>query len=322
MRLDYPEIKHELKFQEQIIRNNIKTRNKLLYDALSSLFISGGKRLRPAFVIICSKLGNYEREKVLSCAAAIEILHTATLIHDDIIDRSKLRRGKVTLSEKYGVDMAVYAGDFLFTKAILLFSDHIGVKKLEIIAKTIKSICEGEVDQYEARFNPEISVTDYLKRIKRKTAILFGASCALGSSMAGIPYRQVLSLGRYGSFYGMAFQIRDDLNDYISTEGISGKPVGNDLTEGLVTLPLIYAMRKDPVLREKIKNIFADKNIIKENDIRDIKEITGIVSQSSGIENAKLLLKKYIDKGLKQLKEIPDSQYKDILTSMINDLQL
>lgn len=316
---DYPEIGNELELVEVYIKKNISSRNRLLSQVAGELVRAGGKRLRPAFVIISAKYGKYDSEKVISAAGAIEILHSATLVHDDIIDRSKLRRGKETVSEKYGVDMAVYTGDFLFTKAILMLSKDIQVEKLDMVAKAIKSICEGEVDQYQERYRADASVFTYLKRIKRKTAILFGAACGMGSYIGECPREVSLKLAKFGMYYGMAFQIRDDINDYVSSESKSGKPVEKDLMEGVVTLPVIYAIKNSSPIKKIVEDVLEKRSMITS---KDVMEVYKLVRDYKGVEEAKKLLEKYVYKALQMLQALPDSRYNKILAELVRKLLL
>ncbi|MBC7960074.1 MAG: polyprenyl synthetase family protein, partial [Vallitaleaceae bacterium] len=199
----YPEIKDKLAKVDEIINTSIKSRNKLLREINEGLLKSGGKRLRPALTILSAGFGEYEDAKLLRVAGAIEVLHTATLVHDDIIDRAKLRRGRITVNDKFGAEMAVYTGDYLFTKAILMLADSMSSDKMEIVARAIKNICEGEVDQYESKYKSDISILSYLKRINRKTAILFAASCGLGGFCSDCDDKTTKQLIKVGGFYGM-----------------------------------------------------------------------------------------------------------------------
>jgi heptaprenyl diphosphate synthase len=315
----YPEIASELKLVEECIRENSNSRNKLLLEVTRDLIEAGGKRLRPAFAVISSKFGRYDREKIIPLAGAMEILHTATLVHDDIIDRSKLRRGRATVSEKYGADMAVYTGDFLLTRAVLMLSRNISVETLERIAKGIKSICEGEVDQFQDAYNINTTVVTYLKRINRKTAVLFSAACGLGADTAGCPIDQVRNLTKFGTNYGMAFQIRDDINDYLSDVQESGKPVGNDIIKGTVTLPLIYALNKSDEVRKLVSELFENKC---EAAPKDMSNINMLIKECGAMDYSTRTLRRYIGKGIKYLRRLPDNEYKSIFEQLIKSLDI
>ncbi|MFZ5988192.1 MAG: polyprenyl synthetase family protein [Bacillota bacterium] len=316
---NYPEIKDELILVEESISESVKSKNKLLEEAVGSLVRAGGKRLRPAFVILASKFGRYNRRKIIPVASAVEILHTATLVHDDVIDRTKLRRGKITVSEKFGVDMAVYTGDFLYTKAVLMLSGNLPVDKLALVAKGIKMICEGEVDQYQDKYNINISVFTYLKRIIRKTAVLFSAACSLGADISGCSNRVSRKLSRFGLYYGIAFQIKDDIDNFVQLKDVLGKPVGNDIAEGVVTLPAIMGIRKKDSIRKSLYEFMNKKGNV---TIEELNNITEMIKDSGGIDESISLLNRYIERGLKVLGELPHSKYRKVFENIITDLKM
>ncbi|MCX7749530.1 MAG: polyprenyl synthetase family protein [Clostridia bacterium] len=315
----YPEIYNELELLEEMILENSTSRNALLNEIVRDVVKAGGKRIRPAFVLISSKFGKYDRKKVLKMASAIEILHTATLIHDDVIDRAKLRRGRLTVSEKYGVDMALYAGDFLYTKAVLTLSKGIPAQKLDLVAMAVKTICEGEVDQYQHKNDIGISTMSYFKRIGRKTAVLFSSACSLGAFLGKCPLKVTRGLAKFGFYYGMAFQIRDDLNDYLSSVAESGKPVGNDIREGIITLPAIHAINQSPEVKRAVSEFMAKKDHASKEEVLEVMEM---VKRYNGIEYTKEVLKKYICKGLKILDSLPNHSQKAVFRELMRDLEI
>lgn len=315
---NYPEIASELKLIEENIKNKVKTKNKLLSAIVNELFDSGGKRIRPAFTVASARFGNYNSERVIAAAGALEILHTATLVHDDIIDKAKLRRGRNTVTEKYGVDMAVYTGDFLFTKAILMLSRDFSIEKLDLVASSIKTICEGEVEQYIDKYNANTTILSYLKRISKKTAVLFSAACGLGAYAAECPEDIAKKLAKFGFNYGMAFQIKDDINDFVSNETAEGKPVGNDLAEGIVTLPAIFAIKNDSRLRDMVAALLEQKENM---DRKGLTEAVRLVRELHGIDYTRDVLKKYMQRGLRVLEELPDNNSKIMLADMIRQLE-
>lgn len=313
----YPDINEELVKVEAYIKKSIVSRNKLLNEVTGELVEAGGKRIRPAFVIISAKFGKYDTSKAISLAGALEILHTATLVHDDIIDNSKLRRGRVTVSEKYGTDMAVYTGDFLFTKAVLMLSHDISIEKLDIVARAIKTICEGEVDQYRDRYNIDVSVFTYLKRISKKTAVLFQAACGLGGFLAECTDNVIKELARFGFYYGMAFQIRDDLLDFLSDVQKEGKPICKDIIEGTVTLPVIYSIKKNRAVKEFLSKCLGINRSISTEDSKMLFEM---IREEDGTGDAKRMLVRYVDRGLKAIGSLPDNPYREILREQIIQL--
>lgn len=311
----YPTLKEELNKVERCLIENSTSRNKLLAEISRGLSASGGKRLRPAFAILSSMLGNYNEEKVIPAAAAIEILHMATLVHDDVIDKADTRRGLSTVSSKYGPDMAIYAGDFLFTKAVLLLSSAVSSERLDFVAKAVRTICEGEVDQLCERFNTGVSIRTYLKRIGRKTAILFSAACITGAYTTGCPDDITKLLARVGFYYGIAFQIKDDILDYTSSERASGKPVGNDLPRGILTLPVIYAMKENAKIRDILEKYNKDSSFIYN---RDVMEITALVLNGSSLSRCESMLGIYVKRAMKAASALPDSYSKEIFTELLN----
>ncbi|HHV29044.1 polyprenyl synthetase family protein [Acetivibrio mesophilus] len=313
----YPEIEEELILLEEFIQKNIRSRNQLINEAVNDIVQSGGKRLRPAFVILASQFGKYNRKKVIPAAAAIEILHTATLVHDDVIDRTKLRRGQVTVSEKFGMDMAVYVGDYLYTKAVLLLAGNVPEKKLGIIAKGVKAICEGEVDQYQHKYSIDTSVFTYLKRISRKTAVLFGAACALGADIANCSQKVAKSLIKFGFYYGMAFQIKDDINNYTKTQYEEEKPVGNDILEGIITLPVILGLRSKPDLKEDLQSFLNKRGNATEEEAAHVIEL---IKESGGIEQSRTLLNKYIERATRELQNLPDNKHRKAFERIVGIL--
>jgi len=241
-------------------------------------------------------------------------------VHDDVVDRASLRRGKPTVSEKYGIDMAVYTGDFLFTKAVLMLSKNVSTDKLDYIARAVKTVCEGEVDQLCERFDTNVTFRSYLKRISKKTAVLFGASCVLGADSAGCAPELSKKLARFGYYYGIAFQIRDDMLDFLSNTDTSGKPVGNDMVKGVFTLPVIYAIARNGTLKDIFKKPSQDDEY--NLDHNDVAEINRLVIETGGIASSGEMLDNYIARGLKVADSLPDNQYCNIFRELISGLKL
>lgn len=295
----YPEIKDELAAFEEYLAGKLSSRNDFLRTACRNVVLSGGKRLRPAFTIIIAMAGNYRREVVFPAAASVEILHTATLIHDDIIDCAKTRRGQPTLSEKHGINLAVYTGDYLLAKSLrLLVETGLKPERMDVMAKAVSMICEGEIDQYLGKY--EIAdVGDYLKRIMRKTGILFSAAAVLGAKAGDLDEESLKLYARIGLNFGTAFQIKDDILDIESSEQVEGKPVIKDLKEGIVTLPVIYAVRNNPELRAEIDEFFDGK--------RDVRQILQMVASSGGTYDSIALKNKYAERCRKYLSRLPES---------------
>lgn len=300
------------------INKNIKSSNAFLNSVLQDHIIGGGKRIRALFCVGASCYGDFNEERTLKAAAAIEILHAATLIHDDVIDRSEKRRGKDTINSAYSVDLAVYTGDFLFTKAVFLLSGLISEKYMEMLAKGIKSVCVGEVIQYQEKYNSNLSELKYFRIISRKTAFLFSASCVLGGCVSNLKTNQQSKMAKFGFNYGMAFQIQDDLKDLLSEEEIEGKPIFNDIKAGIMTLPLIYACKSSKIVRELLS--CHGKEGYFNRDIEFCRRVKSEVLKTDAIDKTKQVINKYKIRMEKILKSMPSNDKIDIFTLAIAGL--
>lgn len=304
-------LKEELKSAERTIKESLKTRNKTVKEALVRFVDSGGKRLRPAFAILGGTFGKYDSEVIVPIAAALEIIHMATLIHDDIIDDAKLRRGKETVHSVLGRDVAVYSGDFLLTRGFMLVSDYADLEMLKQVARASAYICDSEIAQNEQKFDTDVSIRQYLKRIGGKTAALFAISLYMGAYKAGCPKKLVNKLGVLGNNIGMAFQIVDDILDLTGSQAKVGKPLLSDAIQGIYTLPVLYALRSDyrkPAL-EALSRIQKDKG----------QSLYEVLDASKSIERSRSLAEKFIGKALKNAGELPDSMGKDIIIEIIDE---
>jgi heptaprenyl diphosphate synthase len=304
-------LRKELESVEDTIKKSLRTRNKTVKEALVEFVNSGGKRLRPAFTILGGTFGEYDSSTIVPVAAALEIIHMATLIHDDIIDDAKLRRGKETVHSILGKDVAVYSGDFLLTRGFMLVAEHADMDMLKQVAKASAYICDSEIAQNEQRYDTDVSVKQYLKRIGGKTAALFAISMYMGAYKAGCPRKLVNKLGVLGNNIGMAFQIVDDILDLTGNQVKVGKPLLNDAAQGVYTLPIIYALRSE--YRKQV--LEALSRIHKDNGL----SLYTVMDASKAIERSKNLAEKYISKAMKSAKELPDSIGKDIIIEIIND---
>lgn len=303
---EYPVMKSDLEEVTKIMKKSIKCREKLVENAILELINSGGKLLRPAFLIIAARFGDFKEEEIYPLAAVLEMLHMATLVHDDIIDNSELRRGTETIQAKYGKGYAVYIGDFLFTRCFKILSEHSTLKGINVDSNVMSRICMGEIEQFSSKYNKKVSVRRYLKRISSKTAELFSLSFYSGAVGSGCDDKLCKRLSNIGHNIGMAFQIIDDILDYTGNETALGKSVGNDIKQGIYTLPLIYVLEKK---NQRLSEIL-DKDSLDESDLR---EINGIVRDSSGIEKARELAEKYTNRAFKLINTLPEGENKNML---------
>jgi octaprenyl-diphosphate synthase len=227
---------------DALIRQRLSSDVVLINQIAEHIIASGGKRLRPMLHVLAAGAAGYDGEQQHKLAAIIEFIHTSTLLHDDVVDESDLRRGRKTANALWGNAASVLVGDFLYSRSFQLMVELDDMRIMRILADTTNTIAEGEVLQLLNIGNADVDEAAYLAVIERKTAVLFAAATELGGILGGLPETQVAALRRYGMELGYAFQIADDLLDYISDADTLGKNIGDDLAEGKPTLPLIYAL--------------------------------------------------------------------------------
>ena len=228
---------------EADLRRAIESDPPLAGEPMADLFAAGGKRLRPALVLLCGRLGRYHLERLLPAACAVELMHAATLVHDDVIDRSATRRGRPTVAAARGERAAIVVGDYYFARAYLEASRTGLGEVVAELARAVMRICAGELEQQAARYRYRVTHEEYMRRIEGKTAALMTASCAIGALVGDLPAAERRALERYGRLLGLAFQIADDVLDYTASPEDLGKPVGQDLLEGFATLPVMLALQ-------------------------------------------------------------------------------
>src|SRR5215210_1399647 len=215
---------------------------RLVSPALEAL-TAGGKRLRPILLVLSARMGEPERPALLTAATAMEVLHTATLIHDDVVDKAGSRRGKPTTVANYGREMAVSTGDYLFAECFYGLAQVGDPRLVRAFAEAAMGLAAGELEQFRSS-RGSVEVEAYLEHIRMKTAGLFRAACVAGGTLGGLSLRQIDGLATYGQALGLAFQMSDDVMDLVGKPGLMGKGIGADLAEGTVTLPVIFAMRE------------------------------------------------------------------------------
>ena len=306
---NYPELKGELTLVLDLMKKNVKCKDKKIENSIVELIESGGKLLRPAFVIIGSKFGNYDREKSVPTAAVVEMIHMASLVHDDVIDDSKLRRGQETIQSKYGKDYAVYIGDYLFCVCFKILATSSSLQAIKMDSRAMSKICMGEVSQLNSRYATKLSIKDYLSRISGKTAELFSLSLSVGAAECDANKSVARTLYNIGHNLGMAFQIIDDILDYEGNDESIKKSAGNDLKQGIYTSPFIYASINNP---KEFERFVGNENLTDD----DIKEIIEKVKINNGVRDARELAEKYMKKCFKGIASLPDNEYKEILSSI------
>jgi len=304
-------IADELGLVEDQLIMNIHSDLPILEQASTHLVKAGGKRLRPAFTLLSAKLFAPSLEAVIPLATALELIHMATLVHDDVIDNSALRRGQETVKSGWGNRMSIYAGNFVFARALTLVDSYHRSDIVDVLADTSMRICEGEIRQMLSCYNTQQGLKDYLRRIERKTAHLIAVSCQLGAMIMNAGQKEMLALKRYGYYLGMAFQITDDILDFTASKEILGKPVGNDIRQGVITLPSIYAM-KFAHRGEELKALLSSP----ESCLHRAEDIIAIIIQSDAIEYSYQVTNKYADLALRQLQILPDVPARKAMADM------
>ena len=243
------------------------------------------------------------------------MFHMATLVHDDVIDDAKLRRGNETVQSKYGKDYAVYIGDYLFCVCFKILASNASLASIKMDCKSMSRICMGEVNQLNSRFSTRLSVKDYLSRISGKTAELFSLSLYLGAAESGCENKLAKRLWNIGHNIGMAFQIIDDILDYVGNDESIKKSAANDLKQGIFTIPFIYAYNNDKKAFKK----YLEADSITDNEV---KEIIELVKQNDGVDKAMDLAQKYTDKAFKDIDKLPENEYKEVLRALAEKLIL
>lgn len=311
--IDFDSIKNltsfEAKAVDQLIINEL-TSDVILINQVGHYIVgSGGKRLRPMLLLLAAKALGGADDNHLILAAVIEFIHTATLLHDDVVDESALRRGKESANAVWGNAASVLVGDYLYSSAFEMMVRTGNMRVMEILSKTTTEIAEGEVLQLLNCNNPETTEAKYLAVIARKTAILFSAATRLSAVIAGASAEIEEGLALYGQHLGIAFQLIDDALDYKATKEELGKNLGDDLAEGKPTLPLIYAIQNGT---ESEANIIIDA--IK-NGNRDVfNEVYAIVQRTNAIDYTEQRADEEAQKAITALNVLPDSEYKEALT--------
>ena len=289
--------------------------NVPLLDKVTRFIVTTkGKQMRPMFVFLCSKLVGEVNEKSFRGASMIELIHTATLVHDDVVDESFKRRNFFSINALWKNKIAVLVGDYLLSKAVLLSTDHKDFDLLAVISRTIREMAEGELLQLEKARKLDITEDVYYEIIRQKTATLIAACCEIGVLSNNADEKMAAKMKEFGTLTGMAFQIKDDLFDYI-TSNIIGKPVGIDIKEQKMTLPLIYTLR---TANETDRKYYFNTIKRYNNDTKRVKELVEFVKKSGGLDYAIGVMKDFHQKAKDILNEFPESESRQSLHLMLD----
>jgi heptaprenyl diphosphate synthase len=309
LKMMYSFLNSDINLIEKKLEETIKADSLLLRQASMHTLQAGGKRIRPVFVLLAGKFGNYDIHVMKNVAVALELIHMASLVHDDVIDDADLRRGQPTVKSKWDNKIAMYTGDFVFALAIELMTNIENPLAHKILANTIVEVSVGEIQQIKDKYRFNQNLRDYLRRIKRKTALLIAVSCQLGAIAADVEETIHKKLYRFGYYVGMSYQIIDDILDFTSTEKELGKPAGGDLLQGNVTAPALYAMEDDQI-RKEIEKVHAGMEPF------EITKIIALIKQSDAIGKSFALSDLYLQKALAELNGIPANKAKKTLNDI------
>jgi octaprenyl-diphosphate synthase len=304
----------EIREFENYFRDSMKSKAPLLNLITNYILKRKGKQMRPMLVFLSAKLAGEIRKPTYNAAALIELMHTATLIHDDVVDNAYERRGLFSVNALWKNKIAVLIGDYLLSKGLLLAVADQEFESLRIVSEAVREMAEGELLQIEKARRLDITEEVYFEIIRKKTAVLIASCAASGAASSGADNETVNRMKNFGENIGMAFQIKDDLFDFQKKADI-GKPTGNDIREQKMTLPLIFALNKcSPEEKRKILKIVKNKD--KSN--RMVDEVIDFVSQSGGLEYAASLMNQYRDKSLEILMTFPECEARQALEEFVN----
>jgi geranylgeranyl pyrophosphate synthase len=277
----------------------------LVAEAATHLINAGGKRLRPALVLLSSRAGEVGRPESDMAAAAVELVHLATLYHDDVIDETDVRRGVPTVHAKWGVEVAVLAGDYLFAVGCILGATA-GGEVPKILATALADVCEGQIAETQAIDNPDRSVDDYLQTIGRKTGALFRAACELGAATSGAGAAERAALVGYGQNLGAAFQLVDDVIDLVGDPYVTGKTPGTDLKEGVFTLPVLLACARDRGLRDALAS-----------GERDLERVLPYLRSTGSIEDTLARARSFGNDAAASIRDLESAEWSDALRTIV-----
>lgn len=304
-------IADDMRAVDQRIQQQLHSEVALINQLGAYIINSGGKRLRPVIVLLAARACGYTKDQHIDAATIIEFIHTATLLHDDVVDSSDMRRGRETANVIWGNESSVLVGDFLYSRSFQMMVDVGSMRVMEILANTTNTIAEGEVMQLLNCHDPDTTEECYMEVIRNKTAKLFEAAAQVGAVLAGRPQQDELALTRYGRHLGTAFQLIDDALDYSESSAKIGKNIGDDLAEGKPTLPLIYAMR-----RGAAEDVLIIRSAIEQGGRENIDRVTKTIESTEAIAYTAHLARQEADRAIDALSSIPRSPHRDALIGL------
>ncbi len=306
----YQSIQEDLSQVKEYLRSIVRVDFPWLSQQLDYVVGGGGKGIRPALTLLSGKFYQYNLEYLLPMAASVELMHTATLIHDDAIDKSASRRGRATIYNLWGTEPAVLLGDYLFAKAGEFVSDTKCPRVIKLFSQTLATISSGELNQFFSAYNLKQTREQYFKKISGKTASLFCLATESGAVLSGAPEKSIKMLIDYGHHLGIAFQIVDDILDFIGTEEELGKPVGSDLAQGTLTLPAMLLMERYPE-DNPVKQRFKSKE-----DHENIQQAIEMIRNSPIVDECYAVASEYSARACQNLKGLPENNSREALLGL------
>lgn len=300
---------------DQVIVQRLESGVPLVGTVAQYIIAAGGKRLRPALLLLCCGALGYKGDQRFNMAAVVEFIHTATLLHDDVVDESLMRRGNATANAQFGNPASVLVGDFLYSRAFQMMVEAQSMQIMQVLADATNVIAEGEVMQLMNMHNADLDEAAYLQVIRSKTAKLFEASARVGALLAGASSVHEAACADYGQALGTAFQVIDDVLDYHGDAAVLGKNLGDDLREGKATLPLIAAMQ-----RGKDHESATIRNAIETGDISKLDEVAAIVKQSGALDIARAAASQEALRAIDAAQLLPEGPYRDCLIQLASQL--
>ncbi len=304
-------VEKDLQLLTENLKNLIGAKHPILYAAAEYLFETSGKRVRPAIVLLVSRATMVDQEITLRhrrLAEITEMIHTASLVHDDVVDESALRRNVPTVHSRFGNRVAVLAGDFLFAQSSWYLANLDNLEVVKLLSKVIMDMAEGEIQQSLSGFNAEISLEEYVQKSYYKTASLVANSAKAAGVLSGVSETTAQHLYEYGRNLGLAFQVVDDVFDFTSSAETLGKPAGADMASGIFTAPVLFALEEKPYLEVLIDREFSEAG--------DMEEALALVKESDGIRRSQELAKKYAAIAVQEIKNLPASEPRQALMDL------
>lgn len=306
-------LKDEMQAVESQFKKNLASDVKLVSQVGDYVLSSGGKRIRPMLLLLCARLCRYNGDKHIELAGVVEFIHTATLLHDDVVDSANLRRGNRSANSVWGNQASVLVGDFLFAKSFSVMVGSESLKILQILSDTTTQLAEGEILQLINTCDLEVDEPRYLQVVRDKTAILIAAACQVAGVLAGVDEAQEMALREFGLEIGTAFQLMDDALDYVADEEDFGKEKGHDLFEGKMTLPLIHAYSNSTELeRVEISRIIEAEELVNQ----DLDYICALIDEKGGINYTRRKATERIERAKQQLNIFSDCEAKQALFTL------